>query len=308
MDEYKQSDWWDVVWRVQMGVFIWGTVRLHSMGGWALSGADVQNWKVVRWCRTQASSHNSQGVWGDRWGGYEHCGTKQERSTLQSNGPGLRLLFTELLLQHPNRSQQAASGARRVMSASCKVTQGVGNTWATCPTLLRGIWFGAEGQGFVVVFDFKLTFGFLVVKMEGSRHCFAVLRLSFESGGIHLQLPCPWSAPHPLPASLHQHAWLLDRQHMHTFWRRWLAGQRCRCWRKGAPGQIPVGRHSWGVATCSFVHFRWQGWSCDCQPYPLSGGPYVYHAAIAAACRWGRGAIQCRRLLWGRQTQLQPSF
>jgi len=29
--------------------------------------------------------------------------------------------------------------------------------------------------------------------------------------------------------------------------------------------------------------------------------------AIAAACRWGRGAMQCRRLLWGRQTQLQPS-
>jgi len=26
------------------------------------------------------------------------------------------------------------------MSASCEVTQGVGDTWATCPTLLRGIW------------------------------------------------------------------------------------------------------------------------------------------------------------------------
>ena len=25
-------------------------------------------------------------------------------------------------------------------------------------------------------------------------------------------------------------------------------------------------------------------------------------------CRWGRGAIQCCRLLWGRQTQLRPSF
>jgi len=28
----------------------------------------------------------------------------------------------------PNRSQQAASGARREMSASCEVTQGVGDT------------------------------------------------------------------------------------------------------------------------------------------------------------------------------------
>jgi len=35
--------------------------------------------------------------------------------------------------------QQGASGARRVMAASCEVTQGVGDTWATCPTLLRGI-------------------------------------------------------------------------------------------------------------------------------------------------------------------------
>jgi len=31
---------------------------------------------------------------------------------------------------------------------------------------------GAEGQGFVVVFDFKLTFSFHVVKVEGGRHRF----------------------------------------------------------------------------------------------------------------------------------------
>ena len=30
--------------------------------------------------------------------------------------------------QHPSRSQQAASGARHVMSAFCEVTQGVGDT------------------------------------------------------------------------------------------------------------------------------------------------------------------------------------
>jgi len=37
-----QKNWWVVVWRVQMGVSIWGAVHLHSMDGWALSGADVQ--------------------------------------------------------------------------------------------------------------------------------------------------------------------------------------------------------------------------------------------------------------------------
>jgi len=68
---------------------------------------------------------------------YEHWGTRQARSTRQLNGPGLGWLFAELLLQRLNRSQQAASGARRVMSASCEVTQGVGDTCATCPTLFR---------------------------------------------------------------------------------------------------------------------------------------------------------------------------
>jgi len=56
------------------------------------------------------------------------------------NASGLRWLFATLLLQHPNGGQKSASRARRVMSAFCEVTQHVGDTWATCPTLLRGIW------------------------------------------------------------------------------------------------------------------------------------------------------------------------
>ena len=78
----------------------------------------------------------------------EHCGTKQARSTLRLNGPRLWWLFATLLLQHPSQSQQAASGVRRVMSASCEVTQGVGDTWATCPTLLRGISTRSRRAGF----------------------------------------------------------------------------------------------------------------------------------------------------------------
>jgi len=58
---------------------------------------------------------------------YEHYGTKQARSTLRLSAPRLGWLFAELLLQHANRSQQTASGVRRVMSASCEVTQGVGD-------------------------------------------------------------------------------------------------------------------------------------------------------------------------------------
>ena len=44
------------------------------------------------------------------------------------------------------------------------------------------------------------------------------------------------AAPLPLPTNLHQHAWLLGRQHMHTFWRRCLAGLVSGAWgRQQAP-------------------------------------------------------------------------
>jgi len=89
-----------------------------------------KDWKVVRWCRMHASSHNSQGIVDE--GGYEHCGTRQTCSTLRLNVPGLGWLFAELL-------QQVPSGAWHTVSASCEVTQGVHDTLATCPTLLWGI-------------------------------------------------------------------------------------------------------------------------------------------------------------------------
>jgi len=31
-----------------------------------------------------------------------------------------------------------------------QVTQGVGKTWTTCPTLLQGIWVRSKGQGVVI--------------------------------------------------------------------------------------------------------------------------------------------------------------
>jgi len=54
--------------------------------------------------------------------------------------PVLKGLFATLLLQHPSPSHWVASRVRRVMSTFCEVTQGVGDTWATCLTWLRGIW------------------------------------------------------------------------------------------------------------------------------------------------------------------------
>jgi len=65
--------------------------------------------------------------------------------------------------------------ARRVVSASCDVTRGVGDTWATGPMLPKV--FGAEEKGFVVEVNFQLMFSFLFVKMEGCRHRFCSAEL-----------------------------------------------------------------------------------------------------------------------------------
>jgi len=61
-----------------------------------------EEWKVVRWCRTQASSRNSQGVVD---GGVDESGMSTaapDRSTLRLNATVLVWLFAELLLQHPS--------------------------------------------------------------------------------------------------------------------------------------------------------------------------------------------------------------
>jgi len=119
-----------------MSVSIWGAVRLHSMDRWVLSGAGVQapwhgvletlffatklsrldasaNRKVVRWCRTQVSSHTSQGVLDGR--ANEGCVSTvaSERSVFAVEAPRLRWLFATLLLQ-----QSKPDPASRLKSAT----------------------------------------------------------------------------------------------------------------------------------------------------------------------------------------------
>ena len=114
----------------------------------------------------------------NQWGVCEHCGTRQEISTLLLNGPGLRWLLTTIFPQHPSPSQQAASSrVWRVMSAFCEATRGVGDTWATCSMLLRGIW----ARSFSLS---KLTFssrlGSLLLRWKTVDTIFAVLSFSFQ--------------------------------------------------------------------------------------------------------------------------------
>jgi len=143
-------------------------------------------------------------------------------------------LFTELihhciLLLHNTKNvyHTETSG----MSAYCEVTQGVDDAWASCPTLLEVFGFEVEGQGFVIVADFQLTFSFLVVEVEHCLHRFCCVELKlpplevFTYGCYGL-----YSARLPQFVSHYHHAWLIVRQRMRTFWRLWLAGQTCNCW------------------------------------------------------------------------------
>jgi len=184
-----------------MGVSIWGAVHLHSMDGWALSGEGVQapwhgaletvwlhcdeaqqvgNLRGLEGCpMVQDAGIQSQFArrrcWRGRWSGYKHCGTKQERSTLQLNAPGLGWLFATLLLQHPNRNQQTASGVwRKLLAKWLKVSTIRERPVQRYSDIFR---LGPEGQRFVVEVDFQLTFNFLVVEMEDCRHRFCSAEL-----------------------------------------------------------------------------------------------------------------------------------
>ena len=88
---------------------------------------------------------------------------------------------------------------------------------------------------------------------------------------------------------------------MHTFCRQWLAGQRCRYWRVGAPGQISV--------RTPFVRRR----KLLCLLFPVVGVKLqlsTIFMVIRTMCRSclqvSHDAIQCRRLLQDRQQSSGP--
>ena len=66
----------------------------------------------------------------------------------------------------------------------------------------------------------------------------------------------------------------------------------------------PCGTPLWGIIACFLL------------PVPVVSvklrlptiSMIMWTMCLATGCRWCCAAIQCRRLLWGRQTQLRPSF
>jgi len=64
-----------------------------------------EDWKVVRWCRTRTSSHNSQGVVDGRVDKADMSTAAPDRSEYSPvECTRLGWLFAELLLQHPSLS------------------------------------------------------------------------------------------------------------------------------------------------------------------------------------------------------------
>ena len=81
------------------------------------------------------------------------------------------------------------------------------------------------------------------------------------------------------------------------WWRRWLAGQICRCWKEWVQDRslwIPfLRRRNLLHLPSPVVRVKLR-----LAPSPLSCGPYVCQVAIAVTCSWGHDAI-LRRLVTG---------
>ena len=177
-------------------------LRRHSVDGWALSGAGIQgpwhgvletvwlhydraqqvgclpeDWRVVRWCRTQASSQNSQGVGVDEAGmrnatpkrhvvpcGWMHHGWVAIRRVCCSSS-------TPAGVSKPPQGYDAWCQLLAKWLDVCAIRRRPVQRYSEVFGLV------AEGQGLVVVFDFKLALSFLVVEMEGCRHRFCSAEL-----------------------------------------------------------------------------------------------------------------------------------
>ena len=106
--------------------------------------------KIVCWCRTQESSHSLQGAVNGR---VNKAGVNTSASDMSAviccsmNQDKVTVRSVVAPASQPE-PQQAASRMQCVMSTFCEVTRGVGGTWATCLTLLRGIWAWRRRAGF----------------------------------------------------------------------------------------------------------------------------------------------------------------
>ena len=120
--------------------------------------------KIVHLCRTQTSSHSSQGVVDDR--------VSEAGVSTAAPGRSAALCCSQCCC-HSTQSEPASCQECNVwcqfFANSLKVSAIRGRP-IQCYSEVFGL--RTKGQGFIVVVDFQLRFTFLVVEVEDCWHCF----------------------------------------------------------------------------------------------------------------------------------------
>ena len=152
-----------------------------------------EGWKVVRWCRSQVSSHTSQGV-GD--GGVNEAGMSTaapDRSALLCcwMDHGWVVLCNVVALAPQPQPASRLKSATRNVNFFAKWLRVSAIRERPVKRYSEVFGFGAESQGFVVVFDFRLTISFLVVEMEDCVHRCSRSELSLHVWRYSLMVAIP---------------------------------------------------------------------------------------------------------------------
>jgi len=101
-----------------------------------------------------------------------------ECSTLCLNVPQLWWLFTKLLPQHPSQSQQVATGARHVLSASCEVTRQYVSDLFNVTAKYLGLW--QKGRMLLLYLTSSSGLASLLLRWKAADTVFVVLSFSFQ--------------------------------------------------------------------------------------------------------------------------------
>ena len=118
------------LWRSSAG---WMPVRIGSLS------AGVRRRQPVTICKVSFEAGLMRRVWAlPHQTGAQYSAAEWIRA---------RVAVRNVFAPAPQPKPANPSRVRQVMSTFCEVTQGVGDTWATCLTLLRGIWERSKSTG-----------------------------------------------------------------------------------------------------------------------------------------------------------------
>jgi len=181
----------------------------RSSVGWM----PARNQKIVRWCRTQAPSHHSQGVVGGRLNEAGVSTAAPDRSVVQQYF-AVEWTRAKVALRNVVAPAPQPEPANRLKSAKRDVN--VLRSDSRCRWYVIALsnvtprYVGSEQKGRVSLLwlTFSSRLVSLLLRWKTANTAFVVV--SYKSGGIHPRLPYPCLESLPLFVSFHQHAWLVD--------------------------------------------------------------------------------------------------